>query len=392
MSKYPRKSAIAIKRAKEALQESIEHLQLAAKAAEIGTYTYDFTSGKRYWSPELLAHWGFPDEEPEYLASGNKIFDIIHEEDRESVMSALDAADDPNKNGMVDVEFRIKRSDGSIRWLQAHGRNYFSGKGKNRKPYKSYGAMVDITKLKLAEENLGKLNRTLKALSDCSQSMIHASSESAYLNDICRIIVDDCGYRLVWIGIADNDIKKSVYPVAYAGFNDGYIRDLNITWDDSERGRGPTGTAIRTGKPYICRDMHTDPNFLPWRKEAIKRGYTASMVVPLIFESRPIGALTIYSNEASPFDNEEEVKLFTELANNTAFGINTIRLKLKDKLAEGILKRDKETLDRIVQERTLELLAAHNELDKAKRRKARGNRCSRTSQPAWGDTFGVGEH
>ena len=73
---------------------------------------------------------------------------------------------------------------------------------------------------------------------------------------------------------------------------------MRITWADSERGRGPTGTAIRTGQPSICRNMLTDPTFLPWREEALKRGYASSLVVPLKEGDKAFGAITIYSRRA----------------------------------------------------------------------------------------------
>ena len=40
-------------------------------------------------------------------------------------------------------------------------------------------------------------------------------------------------------------------PLARAGFEEGYVEALNITWADTERGRGPTGTCIRTGETVV---------------------------------------------------------------------------------------------------------------------------------------------
>ena len=94
-----------------------------------------------------------------------------------------------------------------------------------------------------------------------------------------------------WCGsaIAENDENKTVRPVAHAGFEEGYLETLRITWADSERGRGPTGTAIRTGQPSMCRNMLTDPAFLPWREEAIKRGYASSLASLSKKAIRPLG-------------------------------------------------------------------------------------------------------
>ena len=184
----------------------------------------------------------------------------------------------------------------------------------------------DITDRKIRENENEKYNRTLKALSRSSQVMMRAADEHAYMEQVCRIVVEDCGYAMVWIGFAEDDEHKTVRPVAYSGFEEGYIDTLKITWADTERGRGPTGTAIRTGKPAICRNMLTDPKFEPWRKEAIRRGYASSIVLPLAAGGKAFGALTIYSKEPDSFVREEEM-LLAEIANDLSYGIIAIRLR-----------------------------------------------------------------
>ena len=96
------------------------------------------------------------------------------------------------------------------------------------------------------------------ALRDSSFAMMHADDEDFYLEEVCRIIIEDCGHSMVWIGFADEESKK-VVPVAYAGFEEDYLKTLNITFDNTEYGQGPTGTSIRTGKPSICENMLIDP-------------------------------------------------------------------------------------------------------------------------------------
>ena len=51
----------------------------------------------------------------------------------------------------------------------------------------------------------------------------------------------------------------------------------------------------------MCRNMHTDPAFEPWREAAIRNGYASSLVLPLISEGKPFGAISIYSKEPDPF-------------------------------------------------------------------------------------------
>jgi PAS domain S-box-containing protein len=184
----------------------------------------------------------------------------------------------------------------------------------------------EISRRKEAEDELLRLNRTLKALSNSNQAMMHAENEAEYLDQVCKIVVNDCGHVMVWIGYAEDDEDKSVRPVASAGFDDDYLETLKISWADCERGRGPTGTAIRTGKPSKCYNMLTDPQFEPWRAEAIKRGYASSIVLPLIAAEKVIGSLSIYSKEPDPFSQDEE-RLLCELVSDLAYGITAIRMR-----------------------------------------------------------------
>ncbi|MGZ3595579.1 MAG: PAS domain S-box protein [Syntrophales bacterium] len=195
---------------------------------------------------------------------------------------------------------------------------------------------TDITERKQAEEELKRLNRTLKAISDSSQAMMRSTNETELLHEVCRIIVEDCCHAMVWIGYAEENEAKTVRPVAYAGFEEGYVETLKITWADTKRGRGPMGTAIRTGKPSACRNMLTDPLFKPWRKEATERGYASSIVLPLMAGGRAFGAVSIYSREPDPF-SADEVKLLTELADDLAYGITVTRFRaVYDKAKEAL--------------------------------------------------------
>jgi signal transduction histidine kinase len=152
---------------------------------------------------------------------------------------------------------------------------------------------------------------------------------------------------MVWIGYAQKNKLKTVKPVAYYGFDKGYIDHMNITWDDTEKGRGPTGTAIRTGKPSMCRNMLTDPAFKPWREAAIERGYASSLVLPLISEGKPFGAISIYSRETDPF-SENEINMLSDLADDLAYGISFIRLTESEREAARIIKDSESKLKELI--------------------------------------------
>ncbi len=206
----------------------------------------------------------------------------------------------------------------------------------------------DITERKRAEEELHKVNRALRLLSECNQTVIKTTDESTLLDRICRLIIEVGGYRLAWIGFAEQNKEKSVCPVAQAGFEDGYPGLVNITWADTERGRGPTGTAIRNGEPFLARDIMGDANFAPWREEAAKRGYASSIALPLIAGGQTLGALNIYAVEPDAFD-VEEVKLLMELADDLSYGVNTLHIGKERRRAEEALLESEKRFRQIVE-------------------------------------------
>jgi len=188
---------------------------------------------------------------------------------------------------------------------------------------------------------LRQLNRILTARSRGDQVMMRATEETAYLAQVCDIIVRDCGHAMVWIGYTEQDAEKTVRPVASAGFEAGYLDTLRISWADTERGRGPTGTAIRTGKPALCRNMLTDPLFAPWRPQALARGYASSLVLPLLQGDAVLGAITIYAREPDAFSTDE-IALLQELAGDLAYGISALRLRAAHARAEEALRQNEE--------------------------------------------------
>ena len=191
----------------------------------------------------------------------------------------------------------------------------------------------DVADLKQAETELRRLNRALRTLSGCNQTLVHATNETELLNQVCHLMADDGGYRMVWIGYAEHDPEQTVRPVAHAGFEAGYLRVSPITWSDTEHGRGPTGTAIRTRQPVIARNLAANPVLAPWRQAALERGYAASAALPLVRDDRVLGALTVYAAEPDTFD-ASEVALLTELASDLAFGVTALRTAAERERAE----------------------------------------------------------
>ncbi|MBV8853813.1 MAG: EAL domain-containing protein, partial [Sinobacteraceae bacterium] len=184
---------------------------------------------------------------------------------------------------------------------------------------------IDITRHRKAELALVKLNRELKLLSGSNRLLVRGQDEQDLLDRVCELIVNTGGYRLAWVGFALTDAAKTVKPVAVCGAAASYL-DSAISWADSERGRGPTGRAIRTRTIQIARHLESDPLFGPWRSEARTCGFRSSIALPLIDEQGVLGALNIYSDASDAFD-ATEVERLQELAMDLAFGISSLRTR-----------------------------------------------------------------
>ena len=135
------------------------------------------------------------------------------------------------------------------------------------------------------------------------------------------------GYRFAWVGFVEAGAEKLVRPVASAGYEKGYLESKRVSWDEAtELGRGPTGNAIRSGKPSVVRDLLTDDGYLPWRTEALARGYASTVALPLSANGNSFGSLNIYASEPDAFD-AEEVALLMGLAGDLSYGISALRTR-----------------------------------------------------------------
>ena len=210
-------------------------------------------------------------------------------------------------------------------------------------------------------EELFRAQRIIRTLSECNNAVLRTKEEYELLREICRIVVEVGGYRMAWVGSAREDDAKSMIPVAVYGHEEGYLGSVRISWNDSESGRGPTGTAIRTGAPGIVRSVADQSEFSLWKAKALERGYASVIGLPITVGGDITGALTIYASEPNVFD-EEEIELLLKLSANLSYGIGALRVQEVLKKAEDERRKAYLDLERQVAERTAELVRANAEL------------------------------
>lgn len=189
-----------------------------------------------------------------------------------------------------------------------------------------------------AEDELRRVSRARKTLSAVNRTLVRAEDEQTLLGAICRIVVEEGGYRYAWVGYAQHDEGRGVQVMAHVGVEKTHLENLQLTWADNERGRSATGVAIRTGQPSVGRKLLDDPDLSPWRDEAQRRGYAAISAFPLRVGGEVVGNLSIAAADPDAFDGAE-ADLLGELADDLAFGIETLRNRERGLKAEAAIKR-----------------------------------------------------
>ena len=333
------------KRAEQALRESEERLRFALSGARAAAWQWNILTNEQIWSSDsYLLHGRDPKLGPpsyqDWLA-------CLHPDDRAPIESAM--RDALEKRVLEHrTEYRVVFPTGEERWLASFAKVDYAPDGS---PVRMSGINLDITEQKRVEQELQRLNQTLRAYSASGWALVRATDETSFLREICRIVVEDCGHAMVWVGYAEQDAEQSLRPVAHAGRGDGYLNEIRLTWADRERGRGPAGRAIRAGHHAIFQDLRTDPDFEPWRAAALRRGYAACISLPLMVNDETFGALTIYSGRPHAF-SASDVSLLQKLADDLGHGIGVLRLRAERASRETALRSSEARFRALVEQAT----------------------------------------
>jgi signal transduction histidine kinase/sensor domain CHASE-containing protein len=228
---------------------------------------------------------------------------------------------------------------------------------------------IEVRKRKKTEVDLRQINRALRLLTLCNTIVVQSSDEESMLKDLCRIAVGPAGYRMAWVGRAENDEACTVTPITFAGPGEGFLDRIYVSWSENEHGYGTAGHAIRTRRPAIARDLLNNPSFKVWRNVLKLRDFSSAIAIPLIVEGSVFGVLVIYASEPDAFDTTE-VGLLEDLGENIAHGIAAHRAQKERAEAMAGLEKARNELEQRVLERTRELQIAKESAESADRIKS----------------------
>ncbi|MDP3359191.1 MAG: PAS domain S-box protein [Lutibacter sp.] len=237
------------------------------------------------------------------------------------------------------MEKRYFHKNGSIIWVSLSVSLVNDDKGA---PLYFISQIKNISESRAAAKEMQKLNRIYAVLSNINQTIVRVNDAQTIFDETCRIAVEDGKFKMAWIGMVDKSSNK-VKAVSSAGFEDGYLKTVNIDLNDEKYSNGPTGQSIKLGVHIVSNDIANDPKMIPWRENAIKQDYKSSAAFPIKVFGETIGCFMLYSPELFFFD-ETEVKLLDELAMDISFGVEFLENEKQRKEAEEKLNRNEALL------------------------------------------------
>lgn len=233
---YQRRQRLLEQRTAEtaaALRESAERLQLATEASGVGVWDYDIANGSLVWDDAMYAIYGIDRDSPGLLDAWH---DSLLPEDRAAEAAALEAA--MTKGAGYAPQFRIRRSDGALRYIQARARIYLDANGK---PIRMVGTNEDITERRQQEialqESEDRFHSTFNAAA-IGMALVGLEGRFIQANDaLCRIL-----------GYSHNELQqKTLQSVIHPA-------DLEIDLAPMQELLAGTRDSYQTEKRYLHKD------------------------------------------------------------------------------------------------------------------------------------------
>ena len=155
-----------IAKTEQSLRESEERFQLATRAAGIGTFDWHVPSGQLLWSDQEAVLFGIEPHTFEETIEGWA--QRVLPEDLDGVQAQLQAAMN-RREPEINIAFRIRKPDGSVRWIEGSGRFLYSEDGT---PLRMVGVNLDVTARRQMDSALRESEARFRMMADSAPVLI----------------------------------------------------------------------------------------------------------------------------------------------------------------------------------------------------------------------------
>jgi PAS domain S-box-containing protein len=262
---------------------------------------------------------------------------VIYPQDAERVLKDIEYS--AQHLSPFTCEFRVQIPNKDIQWIYSRSTPEKLVDGS----VTWYGFNTDITELKRVSENESKLNRIYSFISKINELILYSTDEINLYKEACDIAIKYGEFKMAWVGVLNIE-TKGIVPIVHAGFEDNYLSEVKIVADQNlAEGKGPSGRAIIEGTYVVSNDIENDPIMLPWKTQAMARGYRSSIALPIKKAKKVVGIYTLYAHTPN-FFNEEEIKLLNEVADNISFAAENIEKEILRKRNAEKMAKDQEQI------------------------------------------------
>jgi diguanylate cyclase (GGDEF)-like protein/PAS domain S-box-containing protein len=184
-----------------------------------------------------------------------------------------------------------------------------------------------------SEQQLDRLNHVYAAWTESVAAIVRETDESILLNRICDILAENISFRLIFVGLTDNN-NDWVNIVASSDWHLPYLTGLKVSANPARpEGQGPLGRAIHQRSAQIFNDFLSDPNTSPWHEAARAASIRAVAAFPLTRAGKVIGGIAVYSQDINYF-NADIITLLSGLAADVSFALDNFDYEYQRQQAE----------------------------------------------------------
>ncbi|MGQ0524628.1 MAG: EAL domain-containing protein, partial [Betaproteobacteria bacterium] len=217
----------------------------------------------------------------------------------------------------LDATYRVVREDGTVRWINNRAQ---ARRDETGRIVRLDGIARDVTRGKIQEQRITRLNRMLSVLSGINTIIVRATDRNQLFKDACRIIVENGGFDAAWIGLLDRDGER-LLPTVWAGRDTDFLATAQFAVREGAPGaHGIVAVTLRTGRAVIVNDIRHDSR-VTLARELLPRGFMAAATLPLTAGDAVVGVLAFYGGETGCFD-DEQARLLDELAGDISFALD----------------------------------------------------------------------